>query len=151
MRFLAIFFLSLSLLACAHTDPALQKWVDENLPQARAGNMRWSAYYIGLFSLIEKSSMSNRGPAMERINLLITASQLHESGKISQEEFENLRREIAAKQAKDDDLSSADSRARMAASMRAIGDAYKERADSYKPASTCRSTVVGNSVTTTCR
>lgn len=124
MRYLILITVVL-LAACTH--PAVrefQTWSEQTKPLAESGKITWSDYYKEAFKRIaDVPNIPNKASAMERADMLITASVAYEGGKISKEDFDSIRRVAAAAEQKDAESSSAASRAAFGQALKNYGEA----------------------------
>lgn len=90
--------LVLFLSGCVHPQVAqLRDWAGPAKEQAKAGQMKWSDYYKGLYSRVaELPEMQGKAFYLRASNLLIDSALAMEEGKISKEQFESFQREMTA-------------------------------------------------------
>lgn len=99
-RIIIIIFVMLA--GCANmqsnlANRELRNYMDQNAPLARAGSMKWSDYYTGLYDLASKhTNVRGAGTFMEITNNLIGSAYKFEDGKITLEEFKGKQREAEA-------------------------------------------------------
>lgn len=86
------------LAGCVHPQVAqLREWAVPAKEQAKAGQMKWSDYYKGLYSRIaDLPEMQGKAFYLRGSNLLIDAALAMEDGKISKDQFESFQREVTA-------------------------------------------------------
>lgn len=94
MKIFLILILILS--GCATTQnkytPA-ELYAKDNLPLAKAGNLKWSKYYLELYKKLELESFINTGNQLVICNELIETSKEFEAGKLNKDQFESKRRD----------------------------------------------------------
>jgi hypothetical protein len=124
MRYLILITAAL-LAACTH--PAVrefQTWSEQTKPLAESGQIKWSDYYKEAFKRIsEVPNIPGKASAMERADMLITASVAYEGDKISKEDFDSIRRIAAAAEQKEAESSSAAGRAAFGQALKGYGEA----------------------------
>lgn len=96
-RTIAIFLFAL-LAGCVHPQVVqLREWATPAKEQAKAGQMKWSDYYKGLYRRVaELPEMQGKSFYLRGSNLLIDAALAMEDGKISKDQFESFQREMTA-------------------------------------------------------
>jgi len=95
---IVVFILFVLLTACATQN--VQAYRTANKPLAQSGQMKWSDYYLGLYSEADKTNAPGKGDYLSIVNSLISASKKYENGEISKSEFEDYQREANADVAK---------------------------------------------------
>ncbi|MCA3175831.1 MAG: hypothetical protein ING36_09880 [Burkholderiales bacterium] len=90
--------LTLVLTGCVHPQVTqLNDWAGQAIEQAKAGHMKWSDYYKGLYNRVaELPEMQGKAFYLRGSNLLIDSALAVEAGKISKEQFESFQREMVA-------------------------------------------------------
>lgn len=90
--------LVLVLAGCVHPQiTQLRDWAEPAKEQAKAGQIKWSDYYKGLYSRVaELPEMQGKAFYLRASNLLIDSALAMEEGKISVEKFESFQREMIA-------------------------------------------------------
>ena len=91
-RLFAVLVFMLS--ACVHPQvKELQEWSAIERAKAERGEIKFSDYYKSVYSRMEAlPSMPGKAENMESFSRLIMAAQLYESGTLSKELFDNIRR-----------------------------------------------------------
>lgn len=71
-----------------------RNYIEKNRPLVEQGKLKWSDYYMGLYS----AAIDSRAPSyvLSQINSLIAHAQNYEAGKTSSEQFAYQRREAQA-------------------------------------------------------
>jgi hypothetical protein len=96
MRALITFLVIVTLAGCAtaprYQPTAADKYAEKNYTLAESGQMKWSDYYIGLYDNVSKEPGPMGGEQLVVLSGLIDRSKDLENGKISQEEFDSVRR-----------------------------------------------------------
>lgn len=98
MRHTIVIFLFALLAGCVHPQVVqLREWAAPSKEQAKAGQMKWSDYYKGLYRRVaELPEMQGKAFYLRGSNLLIDAALAMEDGKISKDQFESFQREMTA-------------------------------------------------------
>lgn len=99
LRYTAALLVSGAFLGCATTnEPAkyFHTYVATQKPRAEAGEIKWSEYYRGAYSLAVAANAS--GETLALINESIRTADQYEAGEINQSQFEYRRRAISATQ-----------------------------------------------------
>lgn len=94
MKILLILVLLIS--GCATLNTSIspsESYAKHNLPSAKAGELKWSEFYLGLYKKLELESYINTGNQLVICNELIDISKSYEAGTITKEQFESKRRD----------------------------------------------------------
>lgn len=83
----------------------VKQWAQPAMQQARAGNIKWSDYYLELYERIKaiKSPVDGKGFYLQASATMIDVSKAYESGRISKDEFDSTQRQMEAKGAEYDE------------------------------------------------
>ena len=110
----------------------LQSWAVGARTQAKAGEMKWSEYYKGLFKKLSEMNNGNQTFLMELSSNMIDVSLMYEEGTIDKKTFESYERqaEISAQRgaAQQDQAQ----RAAWAASMQSLSKTFEQRSQMYQ-------------------
>jgi len=160
----AILFVVFAMVGCASPQVnELNAWADKALPQARAGEMKWSDYYMTLFERLSAlPSHPDKGVNMQMASTMIKASQDYESGQLSKQQFDEAQRAVMAQSAAIEGQRGAESRARWAAALQKAGNdmtqssqnyyrQQQQAAPAYKPPVVCESRNVNGLIQTICK
>lgn len=80
----------------------VDNWVARNEPLAATGKMKWSDFYARYLEKVAATPVISQGPVVETLGILITASQFYEQGRLSQADFDSVRRIVGTYQSIDD-------------------------------------------------
>lgn len=64
--------------------------------------MKWSDFYARYLEKVAATPVISQGPVVETLGILITASQFYEQGRLSQADFDSVRRIVGTYQSIDD-------------------------------------------------
>lgn len=125
-------------------------WNEGALAMAESGDLKWSDYYKDRYDRLAKlpQGLPGLGFSMLLTNTLLDASLAYESGKISKEEFDSLRRKSKAEYTMYLERSQAEQQAlynQWIAAQAQVQQAYKQA----KPVN-CSSYKVGQTLQTNC-
>lgn len=102
-RIVFTLFIAFFLTACASPQQKAQiaefyKWQSSTQEQAKAGKVRWSVYYTELWTRLSQMPDDPQKPlAMSTTAELIPIARNYEDGRITKEQFEDLRRIIVSR------------------------------------------------------
>lgn len=152
MKKLIMLFMVFFLCSCANMqNNNVSKYAESNIKLAKAGEMKWSDYYKGLYDELSKINSNSKGEYLQLANTMIDASLDYENGKLTKDQFESIQRDAVAKGSMIDERSNAQARA---ASAQALDNYVRfqqmQRANMPHPVN-CNSYRVGNNVNTTCQ
>lgn len=85
-----------------HDEQQLDNWAKDNEVLAEAGRIAWSEYYSQYLQKAAATPMNNQGLVLERLGILVTASQLFEQGRLARDDFDAVRRIIRTYRTIDD-------------------------------------------------
>lgn len=132
----------------------VKEWNATAKAEAKAGNMKWSEYYLQLYDKINaiQGNAIGKGWYLGATNALIDASKAYEAGKVSKDEFESFQRDITAKEAEyNEAVRARQSQAAMAAYNQYLqSQALQAQSWNARRPINCISNKLGNTVNTQC-
>ena len=155
---------ALALSGCASSQMNdLNAWAATALPQAKAGDIKWSDYYKTLFDKLSAiPSHPDKGIYMQMSSAMIKVSQDYEAGQLTKDQFDEAQRAAISQSATIEGQRSAQSRAYWAAALLKAGSDMSQNSQNYyrqqqqtvptyKPPVVCESRAVNGSIQTVCR
>jgi hypothetical protein len=85
-----------------HDEQEIDNWAKDGESLAEAGRINWSDYYSQYLQKIAATPVTNRALVVERLGIMITASQFYEQGRLDRDGFDSVRRIIRTYQTIDD-------------------------------------------------
>jgi uncharacterized protein YceK len=73
-----------------------KQYSEANYPKVQSGEMKWSAYYKGLYESVSTERTLTTGDELLTLNGLIGHAQDYEANKITKDQFDSRRREAQA-------------------------------------------------------
>ena len=132
----------------------VKEWNTTAKAEAKAGNMKWSDYYLQLYDKINgiQGDVVGKGWYLGATNALIDASKAYEAGKVTKDEFESFQRDMTAKEAEyNEAVRMRQSQAAMAAYNQFLQtQALQAQSWNARRPINCISNSAGSSVTTQC-
>jgi hypothetical protein len=133
IRLLACCITAVFLYGCANQKTAeIQNWATTTKLEAKAGNLKWSEYYKGLYERLTTTSFEDTPFLMEVTSTLIDASLAFESGKMDREQFESLQRQAEIAHQKNNSQMTQQSRAAWTAAMQRLANSQQQSQQFYR-------------------
>jgi len=102
-----VIVLAILLSACTmfreiHDEQEIDNWAKDGELLAQSGRMKWSVYYEQYLEKITATPVTSQGLVVERLGIMITASQFYEQGRLDRAGFDSVRRIVKTYQTIDD-------------------------------------------------
>lgn len=146
--------------ACASNTPdpritEFQQWRAGAFPMAKAGDLKWSAYYVEYYDrLLTLPASPQRTIDMQSVSELIPQARRYETGDLTKDQFDDINRAISARNQASREKANKQQQIEQAASDKEFQEKmkFKPIQSWIKPTVTCATTQYPGSYTanTTC-
>lgn len=109
-------------------------WIPTAEKRAEAGDVKWSDVYREAYDKINRAPDAGKADAMEHYNTLLNFAIAYEGGRLSKDEFDNIRRIMKIDATRKREQADTASRMAIGSAMQRVGNIYKQRAESYQRA-----------------